>query len=92
MARVVVVALVERHVPLACGVVKGAVPGHAACGAAQDRAVEALLRVADSAALILCLGSWVLGLGFWVLGSELWSWARSELYFSAFILRGRYFW
>ena len=33
MARVVVVALVERHVPLACVVVKGAVPGRAALGA-----------------------------------------------------------
>ena len=48
MARVVVVALVERHVPLACGVVKGAVPGRAGCGAAQDHAVEALLRVAEA--------------------------------------------
>ena len=30
MARIVVIALVERHVPLACVVVEGAVPGRAA--------------------------------------------------------------
>ena len=48
MARVVVVALEERHVPLACVMVKGAVLRRAALGAAQDCAVEALLRVAKA--------------------------------------------
>ena len=48
MARIVVVALEERHVPLACVMVKGAVLGCAALGAAQDVAVEALLRVAKA--------------------------------------------
>ena len=43
MARVVVVALVERDVPLACVVVKGAVRGCAALAAPQDGAVQALL-------------------------------------------------
>ena len=46
LARVVVVALVELHVPLACGVVKGALLGRAALAAAEDHAVEALLRAA----------------------------------------------
>ena len=43
MARVVVVALVERHVPLACAVVKGAVGEHAALAAAQNDPVPPLL-------------------------------------------------
>ena len=44
MARVIVVALVEWHVPLTCGVVKGTLLGRAALAAAEDHAVEAFLR------------------------------------------------
>ena len=44
MARVIVVALVEWNVPLTCGVVERALLGRAALAAAEDHAVEALLR------------------------------------------------
>ena len=47
MARVVVVALEERHVPLACGVVEGAVRGRAALAVPKDQAVQALLGAAE---------------------------------------------
>ena len=47
MPRVVVVALEEGHVPLACGVVEGAVRGRAALAVPKDQAVQALLGAAE---------------------------------------------
>ena len=47
MPRVVVVALEEGHVPLACAMVKGAVGERAAGAAAEDDPVPPLLGVAE---------------------------------------------